>query len=172
LPAWWVKTSEDLWFLYIGTSSVSTMGLADAYRVVYSVLTRIPHARFALSDIKIIDANNPIARAAIEVRNRYPARLATRYHVKRLGSMAIEEAYIYPRSGEMTRSEVLQTVTGLMNRTGILAPSLVTLRDGSQIQAFPVGIQMNTPGAIQIVFHDLVASTNRSIPADDVVGIM
>jgi hypothetical protein len=86
--------------------------------------------------------------------------------------MAIEESYIYPRSGEMTRTEVLQTITGLMNRTGILAPSLVRLRNGTQIQAVPVGIQMNSPGAIQIVFHDLVASTNRSIPVDDVIGIL
>ncbi len=72
----------------------------------------------------------------------------------------------------MTRTEVLQTITGLMNRTGILAPSLVRLRNGTQIQAVPVGIQMNSPGAIQIVFHDLVASTNRSIPVDDVIGIL
>lgn len=72
----------------------------------------------------------------------------------------------------MTRTEVLQTVTGLMNRTGVLAPSLVTLRDGTQFQAVPLGIQMNVPGAVQVVFQDLVASTNRSIPVDDVVGIM
>jgi hypothetical protein len=46
------------------------------------------------------------------------------------------------------------------------------LRDGTQFQAVPVGIKLNAPGAIQVVLHDLVASTNRSIPVDEVVGIM
>ncbi len=71
----------------------------------------------------------------------------------------------------MSRMEVLQTVTGLMDRTGARAPSLVSLRDGTQFQAVPVGIQGNLPGAIQLVFHDLDDSTNRSIPVDDVVAI-
>ncbi len=170
--ALWVRSSEEgLWFLYLGKNSVRSMSLADAYRVAYGVLRRVANTRISLSSIKIVDVNNPIARAAIEVRDRYPARLATRYNSKRLASMAIDEAYIYPRGGEMTRSEVLQTVTGLMNRTGILSPSLVTFRDGTHIQAVPVGIQMNAPGAIHIVFHD-TAGTNRSIPVDSVVGIM
>ena len=86
--------------------------------------------------------------------------------------MAIEEAYIYPPPGAMTRAEVLQTVAGLMDRTGILAPSLVKLRDGTQFQAVPLGIQGNMPGAIQVVFHDLATSVNCSVSVDDVVGIM
>jgi hypothetical protein len=171
--AFWVKTSEEgLWFLYIGSASVRNMSLADAYRVVYEALRRIPGAGVPLSSIKLVDADNPIARSAIEVRDRFPARLPTRYNGKRLGSMAIEEAYIYPRPGDMTRAEVLQTVAGLMSRTGILAPSLVKSRDGTQFQAVPLGIQGNTPGVIQVVFHDLATSINRSVPVDDVVGIM
>ena len=171
--AFWARTSEEgLWFLYVGSASVRTMSLADAYRVVYGAVRRIPGARIPLSSIKLVDPDDPITRSAIEVRDRFPARLPTRYNGKRFGNMAIEEAYIYPRPGSMTRTEVLQTVTGLMNRTGIFAPSSVKLRDGTQFQAVPVGIQGNTPGAIQVVFHDLGASTNRSIPVDDVVGIM
>lgn len=171
--AFWARTSEEgLWFLYIGSASVRAMGLADAYRFVYGALRRLPDARIALSGIKLVDADNPIARSAIEARDRFPARLPIRYNGKKLGNMAIEEAYIYPHSGGMTRAEVLQTITGLMNRTSILVPSLVKLRDGTQFQAVPVGIQGNTPGAIQVVFHDLEASTNRSVPVDDVVGIM
>jgi hypothetical protein len=171
--AFWVRTSEEgLWFLYIGSTSVRTISLADAYRVVYGALRRVPNTQIPISNIKIIDADNPITRSAIEVRDRYSARLPTRYNGTKLGNMSIEEAYIYPRTGAMTRTEVLQTFTGLMDRTGTLAPSLVTLRDGTQFQAVPVGIQMSVPGAIQVVFHDLVASTDRSISVDDVVGIM
>jgi hypothetical protein len=170
--AFWAKTSEEgHWSLYVGSTAVRTMSVGDAYLALYGALRRIPNPRITLTDIKIVDPDSPIARAAIEVRDRFPARLPTRYKGERLGDLAIEEAYVYPRTGVMTRSEVLQTVTGLMDRTGAVAPSWVTLRDGTQFQAVPVAIQGNIPGAIQVVFHDLVASTNRAIPVDDVVGI-
>jgi hypothetical protein len=113
--AFWVRTSEEgLWFLYIGSTSVRTMSLADAYRVVYGALRRVPNTEIPISNVKIVDADNPVARSAIEVRDRYPARLPARYNGKRLGGMSIEEAYIYPRTGGMTRAEVLQTFTGLI----------------------------------------------------------
>lgn len=93
--AFWVRTSEEgLWFLYIGSTSVRTMTLADAYRVVYGALRRIPNTEISISNVKIVDADNPIARSAIEVRDRYPARLPARYNGKRLGNMSIEDAYI------------------------------------------------------------------------------
>lgn len=173
--AFWARTSEEgLWFFYIGSASVHAIGLADAYRAVYGILQQLPHTEISISisSIKIIEADTPVAKDAIMVRDRYPARLPTRYQGKRLGNMAIEEAYIYPPMGPMTRQEILQTVTGLMNRSGILAPSLVTLRDGTQIEAIPVGVQLNHPGPMTVVFHDLVASSDRSISVDDVVNIM
>ena len=171
--ALWARTSEEgLWFLYIGSTSLRTMSLADAYRVVYRALRTLPDTKISLYNIKLIDANDPIASSAIQVRDRYTARLPIQYKGNALGDLAIEECHIYPRAGAMSRKEVLQTVTGLMDRTGGLPPSLITLRDGTQIQAVPVGIEMNVPGAIQVVFHDLLASANRSIPVDDVVGIM
>ena len=172
--AFWVKTSEEgLWFLYVGSRSVGSMPLADVYRVAYSALRQIPNASISLSQIKLIEPSNPIAVDAMEVRDRYPARLATRYRGKTLGDVSIDEAYIYPRpTGPMSPNEVVQTVAGLMNRTGVLAPSLITLRDGTQIQAVPVGIQMNAPDGVQIVLHDLNASTNRSISANDVASIL
>ena len=170
--ALWVKTSEEgLWFLYIGTNSLQTMGLGASFRIAYEVLSQIPHTAITISNIKIIVANNPIAVEAMEIRDRYPARLATRYNGTKLGNMMIDEAYIYPGGGEMTRTEILQTVTGLMNRQGVLTPSSITLRDGTRMQAVPVSIQMRFPGAIQIVLHDVVADLDRSLSVDDVVSI-
>ena len=170
--AFWVITDEEGLSFYIGSTDVGAMGLDGAYRVVIAALIRIHAAQYLILTVKPIDANDPIALAAAEVRDRHPARLATRYRGKRLGPLAIDEAYIYPRAGVMSRKEVLQTVTDLMDRAGALAPSVVTLRDGSQIQAIPVGLQMNGPGVIQVLFHDLKTDVNRSIAVDDVVGIL
>jgi hypothetical protein len=170
----WVKASEDgHWSLYIGSKSVGSLPLADAYRAVYSAWRDIPSPSIDFSDIKLVEPSDPIAASAMQIRDRYPARLPTRYRGPVLGGKSIDEAYIYPRpTGPMSVNEVVQTVAGLMNRTGALAPSMITLRDGTQIQAVPVGIQMNPPGGVQIILQDLNAGTNRSISADDVVSIL
>src|SRR5437870_5300050 len=71
--ATWVRTSEEgRWFFYIGSNSVSPESLADAYRTVYSCLSKIPDPRIGLSEIKLVSASNPIARDAIAVRDRIP----------------------------------------------------------------------------------------------------
>ncbi|HUY32370.1 MAG TPA: hypothetical protein VMV69_06285 [Pirellulales bacterium] len=171
--AFWIKTSEEgLWRLYIVSKSVDTAKIGEGYLPVYACLRRIPDPCIALSDIRLVNATNPIARDAITVRDRYPGRIPARFQGKRLGNLAIEEAYIYPpASGQMTRSEVLQTAAGLMNRTGALQPSIVTFRDGSSMQAIPVGIDMQSPGTVRVVLHDIAAGADRVVSADDVVNI-
>jgi hypothetical protein len=47
-----------------------------------------------------MNVTNPIAQDAIAWRDRYPGRVPTRYHGKRLGNLAVEEAYIYPKPGK------------------------------------------------------------------------
>ncbi len=171
--ALWLKTSEEgLWFLYIASTSVETERIGDAYRRVYSCLSRIADPCVALSETKLIHAMNPIAQDAIAVRDRYPGKMPTKYQGRRLGNLSIEEAYIYPpASGPMTRNEVLQTAVGLMNRAGIPQPSTFTLRDGSEIHAIPVSIDRQSSGTISIVLQDVVASKSQVVSADDVASI-
>jgi hypothetical protein len=171
--AFWAKTSEEgLWFLYVGSTTFAPERLGDAYRTAYDCLRRIADPCIALSEIKLVEATNPIARDAIAVRDRYPARIPTRYRETRLGNLSFDEAYIYPRNiGPLTVDDVLQRVAALMNRTGVLEPSVVTLRDGSAIQAVPVGIHMHSPGAVRIVLLDRATNTEQVVLADDVVNI-
>ncbi|MBI1900867.1 MAG: hypothetical protein HYS13_07120 [Planctomycetia bacterium] len=171
--AFWVLTGEDqLWYLYIGSASADAKDIGSAYRRVYASLARLSKACVTFSEIKLISLTNTIARDAIAVRDRYPGRMATRFHGKQLGNLPIEEAYVYPRAvGPMTRNEVLQTVVGLMNRTGPLQPSIVTLYSGGAIKAIPVGVDMKSPGAVNIVLHDVVAGQDRVVSADDVANI-
>jgi hypothetical protein len=95
--AFWVKTSEEgLWHLYIASPSVDEGKLGEAYRKVYASLGKIPNSWVSPSDIKLVNDMNPIAREAVEVRDRYSAKTPTRYRGKRLGGLSIKEAYIYP----------------------------------------------------------------------------
>src|SRR5208282_1669683 len=104
--ALWVLRSEDnSWYLYIGSNAK----LGELYGMIFLELTKSPHTSVTLSELKLVHPSEPIARDAIALRDRNPARLPVRYRVKRLGDLAIEEAYIYPRTGPMTRDEVLQT---------------------------------------------------------------
>ncbi len=171
--AFWIKTSEEgLWRLYIVSKAVDTAKIGQAYLPVYACLSRIPDPCISISDIKLVNSTNPIARDAIAVRDRYPGRIPSRFQGKRLGDLAIDEAYIYPAaSAPMARIEVLQTVAGLMNRTGAVQPSIVTFRDGTSMNAIPVGIDMQHPGTVHVVLHDIAAGANRVVSADDVVNI-
>jgi hypothetical protein len=95
--AFWVKTSEEgLWHLYVASPSVSPENTGEAYRTIYSSLSKNPDSSLQLSEIKLINVANPIAREATAVRDRFPGRVPNRWYGKRLGNLSIEEAYIYP----------------------------------------------------------------------------
>ena len=93
--AFWVLTSEDaIWFLYIASAVVDKDGLAAAFRKAYSQLSRSQVRSISRSDIKLIGSKNPIALDALAYRSDH---FATRYGGRKLGSMIVEEAYIYPK---------------------------------------------------------------------------
>jgi len=91
--AFWVKTSEEgLWFLYIGSTSVEPSIIGDAYRTLYACLSKIPDPWVGMSEVKLIQASNPIAKDAMAARDRQPGHLLVRFQGKRLGNLSIEEA--------------------------------------------------------------------------------
>jgi hypothetical protein len=172
--AFWVRTSdEDLWFLYIASSAVARGSIGDAYGIVYSALSRLPNPSITLSDIKLVRPENPIAAAAKAVLDRYAAKIPTRYKGDWLGELAIEEAYIYPpMESKPDRAEILRTVAQLMNRTGPVQPSVVTLRDGSILHAIPVGLQARRQGAgIVVVVDDVTSGQTQSLAIDEITNI-
>ena len=93
----WVKTSEQGdWYLYIASTTVDQMDLASAYRDVYGVLTTISGTSISVSDVKLIGMNNPITKDILEIRQRYPGKLPTISRRRQLGSVAVDEVYVYP----------------------------------------------------------------------------
>jgi hypothetical protein len=95
--AFWVKTSEEgLWHLYIASPSVDEDKLGEAYRKLYASLAKISDSTVSPSDIKLINDANAISRDVLAIRDRYPAKIPTRFRGKRIGNVSIVEAYIYP----------------------------------------------------------------------------
>lgn len=98
--AFWVKTAEEgLWYLYIASPLVEANRPGEAYRTLYASISQIPGLSVQLSDIKLINSTNPIARDIIEVRNHYPLEKPTRHRGKRIGNVSILDAYVYPPAG-------------------------------------------------------------------------
>jgi hypothetical protein len=101
LVAFWVKTSEEgVWHLYIASPAVNPNKVGEAFRTVFASLSKLPNSWVSPSEIKLVTGTSPVARAAVEIRDRYPGKSPTRFHGKRLGNLIIEEAYIYPPSGK------------------------------------------------------------------------
>ena len=173
--AFWVKTSEEgLWFLYIGSTSVEPSKIGDAYRKLYTCLSNIPDSWVEMSEVKLVQASNPIAQDAIIARDRQPGRLPLRFHGKRLGGLSIEDSYIYPRvGGQMTPGEILQTLIGAANRPAgtVVRPSAITLKNGTTVYAIITGFNLQLPGGLTIHTLDPTLNTKEQIQGDEVINI-
>jgi hypothetical protein len=99
--AFWVKPGEDArWHLYIASPMVNAEKPGQAYPALYASLSKIPNSSVQLSEIKLVNDANPIARDAIMLRRQYPGMMPNKFPGKCLGDVPIEEAYVYPLPSE------------------------------------------------------------------------
>ena len=87
------------WFLYIVSKAVDEQGLPKAYRLLNDVVWKIPDLWISPFDIKLIGVDNPIAKDVLDALRRfssYSSNVPNRYGGPRLGSVHIDEAYLYP----------------------------------------------------------------------------
>jgi hypothetical protein len=95
--ACWVKpVEEDRWSLYIATPAVDEKGATEAYRQVYRVLRSLGDAWITSSDVKLVGEKHPVAQEALDLQYRSQGRIPTRPRHPLLGSMPVEEMYVYP----------------------------------------------------------------------------
>ena len=84
--ACWVNPAEsDNSFLYVASDEIDDSNFDVAYG---EVLRRLSSKRSQWLDpfqIKLISSSDPIARAAMEIRDRFPAKMPTRYKGSSLG---------------------------------------------------------------------------------------
>lgn len=96
--ACWINPAEsDNLFLYIASDEIDDSNIGDAYGEVNRRLSSKRSQWLDPFQIKLVNSDDPIARDAIEIRDRYPAnKVATRYKGSSIGGMGIGSAYIYP----------------------------------------------------------------------------
>jgi hypothetical protein len=99
---WAFITDEDEWRLYIASSDVERVGLAQAFVTVNRELVNSTGQWVQNSDVRLIESRDPIAVDA--VRNGSD-RFPTNFGGRKLGGSIIDGAYIYPLSGASIRDE-------------------------------------------------------------------
>jgi len=178
--AFWLKTAEEgLWFLYVVTDIIDRDGPAAAYRAVHASLRKLSEPWLASSGIKVVSPNNPIAKDVLALMARHPGRLATRYGDKSLGSMTVEQVYIYPahvftftQANPMTTEDVGREIVRLMNRgPGMRQPSRVTMKDGTEFDGVPFSFQYGSQNAVVVSFIADGEAAPRVVWLDEIASI-
>lgn len=179
--AFWVKTAEEgMCFFYVVSAAYDAQGPAYAYAAIYGSLHKLTDPWVAMSEIKLIGPQNPIALSVGGLMARHPGAASLRYGSKTLGSMAVEEVYVYPpflfdaqRRNQMTTEEILREVVRLMNRgAGIVEPSRVTLQNGSTFHGVPFSLQLGTQQAMIVQFIADGEVAPRIVRADEIASIL
>jgi hypothetical protein len=97
----WVKESESGdWYLYLVTPLVHEGGgKKAAYHLVNEVIRRMQEEGFGMDPFakKVIGPHDRVAEDLVANRRGHPGGPPTPFRGSRLGELAIEEAYIYPR---------------------------------------------------------------------------
>jgi hypothetical protein len=171
--AFWVRRiDKQSWQLYIASPQFVPEKRGNFPIKVYNHLQNIPNSSIDFGQVRLIADSEPIARAARALRDRSKQGRMAQCGEGQLGDLPIEEAYIYPSIIlELTQDEVIQKVVELMHRTGPLAPSKVTMRDGSVFQGIPIGLEVSNAGGIAVAIQDATTKSKETILADSVSTI-
>jgi len=93
---WLVPADSDNVYLYIASDDLDDGNI----RVAYGEVLRRLHAKSTPwlnpFHVKLVSSSDPVAREAVQIRDRYPAEIPTRYQGSSIGGMSIDAAYIYP----------------------------------------------------------------------------
>jgi hypothetical protein len=179
--AFWVKTAEEgLWFLYVVTDLVDRVGPAATYRAVHDALRKLDDSTVSSSEIKVVSPSNPVAKDVLEIMARHPGRMATRIGGGVLGSIDVDQGYIYPphlftftQANPMTTDEVGREILRLMNRApGILQSSRVTLKDGTAFNGAPFSLELGDQRVIVVKFIEDGETAPRVVRLDEIASIV
>jgi hypothetical protein len=94
--AFWLKESEvGQWYLYLVSSQINDSNFDLAYGEVHR-LVRGPNPWLDSFQVKVAGVDEPVAKAVIEIQQKYPGSLPARLRNRMLGGLSVDDVYIYP----------------------------------------------------------------------------
>jgi len=95
--AFWINPAEsEEWYLYIASDEINDGNIKDAYGKVLHRLGAEGRQWLDPFRIKLLNSSDPLASEVVQIRDRYAAKIPTRYRGSFIGGMNIDGAYIYP----------------------------------------------------------------------------
>jgi hypothetical protein len=95
--AFWVRASgEEQRYLYIASEQIDDTNFDVAYGEVLRLADRMRIPYLDPFRVKLVGADDPLARAAVDLHKRFPGSMATRFGGKSFGGLSIDDLYIYP----------------------------------------------------------------------------
>ncbi len=95
--AFWFKDSEErAWWLYVALDQTKDDNSGEAYGEVVRIGLAMHDPNFDLLQVKLIGEDHALAKAAAELRQRYPGRTPIRLQNRVFGGVSVEDVYIYP----------------------------------------------------------------------------
>jgi hypothetical protein len=94
--AFWLKDREEgHWYLYVASDQITDDNFDVAYGEVIRIAGVLQDPWFDTFQLKVIGADDALARAAADLRQRYPRRSPLRVHGLPFGGVDAEEVYLY-----------------------------------------------------------------------------
>jgi hypothetical protein len=95
--AFWLKRSDEgECSLYVASDQITDDNFDVAYGEVVRISGEMQDPYFDMFRVKLIGADDPLARAALEVHRRYAGARPTRFRGNTFGGVGVDEVYIYP----------------------------------------------------------------------------
>ena len=176
---WAIMAEEGMWFLYLVNDVIDGAGPVAAYRQVRNSLQKLGDSWISGADIKVISPKDPVALDILAFMTVYPGRMPTWLGSRELGMEAVEQVYIYPpyhftftQANPMTQDEIGRKLLELMSRgPGILQPSRITLRDGSEFKGVPFSLDVGPARTVEVSFIEDGVQSPRVVRIDEIASV-
>ena len=95
--AFWLKVGDaEQRYLYIASDKIDDTNLRESYGEILRLTETMRSPYLDPFRVKLIGAENPLAKAAAVINKRFPGRMATSLRRKSFGGISVDDAYIYP----------------------------------------------------------------------------
>lgn len=95
--AFWLKVSdEEFRYLYIASEQIDDTNFDLAYGEVFRISQELRSPYLDPFRVKVVNADDPLAKAALKNQSRFPGRVGTRLGGQSFGGLSVDDVYIYP----------------------------------------------------------------------------
>lgn len=95
--AFWYRSDDDTSpALWVASPRFNDENFRPVYGEVVRIAAAMRNPNFDGADVKVVSAGDRLAKAALELMQRYGGTIPTHYHSRTVGGITVGEIYIYP----------------------------------------------------------------------------